>query len=157
MTRRSVFAVVLAAAIIGPGCSTSGLAFRQDHRVAFIEPSDRSEVAVPFTVRWDVDDFDGTFAVLVDRTPPPPDQTIAWLFRNDDSCRVDDDCPDEARLADENIYLTATPQVVIPRVPRSTATGRDLHDVVVILLDHNGRRVGESAFRLELEIDRPGA
>jgi hypothetical protein len=108
------------------GCSLSGLNFREDTRVDVIAPADRSQVALPLTVEWTVRDFDGSFAVFVDRAPQPPGRSVAWLFRNDDGC-----------------------------IPQLTGDDvRERHEATVILLDEDGERSGESAFSVEFEIER---
>jgi hypothetical protein len=137
------------------GCSLSGLNFREDTRVDVVAPTDRSQVALPLTVEWTVRDFDGSFAVFVDRAPQPPGRSVAWLFRNDDGCIEESGCPDAAFLQLRGIYLTDEPRLVIDTIPQLTGDDvRERHEATVILLDEDGERSGESAFSVEFEIER---
>jgi hypothetical protein len=148
------------------GCGVHGLSFRQDHRVDIVSPSDRSTVTLPFDLTWTVDDFDvtgptdrphpgsGYFAVLIDRAPPPPGDTIESLFRGDDSCLASEGCPSAERLADGYVFPTATTRLRIDRLPPVTADHRAFHELVIVLLDGAGHRIGESAFRVHVEHDR---
>jgi hypothetical protein len=139
-----------------PACGVSNLSFQQDHRLTITSPANRSTVTLPVAVEWTVKDVgdSASYAVFVDRAPQPPGQTVAWLFRGDDSCATAEACADPDHLARANIYTTDETRVVIDRVPRTTASGRDLHEIVIVLLDEAGRRRGESAFRVDLEVER---
>jgi hypothetical protein len=157
--RRAVL-VVCALAVLTSGCGVSGLAFRQDDRLSFVTPRDRSEVTLPLTVRWDVRDFDvpsdGSFAVFVDRAPQPPGKHIDWLARNDDACRPADGCPDVDWFEERDIFPTSDTQLTIERLPREDDGRRDLHEITVVLLDGAGRRVGETGWTVEFQVARDG-
>ncbi len=158
------FALVAACSI---SCSTSGLAIRTDERLEILEPEDRAEVGLPVAIRWTIDDFEvtgpsdrvekdaGYFAVFVDQAPQPPGETIEWLFRDDDECRALPACPDEAFLADRDIFTTSETSVVIDSLP-TTDEEREIHNVTIVLLDGKGRRIGESAFPVEFRVERDG-
>jgi hypothetical protein len=152
--RRLAVAAVVAAAWL-PGCGVSGLSFVQDERVTITAPEDRSEIDLPFTVRWDARDFDGTFGVFVDRAPVPPGHTLEWLGRDDPLCEGRPGCIDEDWLALHDVYRTAATELTIERLPDSTRDQRrDRHEVTIVLLDGDGERVGESAFTVEFEVRR---
>jgi hypothetical protein len=154
---RAVVAAVTSLASLAPagGCSLSGLNFREDDRVDIVRPEDRQEVTLPVTIEWTVRDFDGSFAVFVDRAPPPPGRTVAWLFRNDDGCVAASGCPDAAYLRSRGIHLTEATQVVVEGVPRLAGDDvRERHRATVVLLDERGERSGESAFSVEFEVER---
>ena len=152
-------ALLVAIASLVSGCGVSGLAFRQDDRLTFVTPDDRAEVTLPVTVTWEVDDFDvgdgaGSFAVFVDRAPQPPGKTLAWLARDDDSCRADDGCPGTDWFAERDVFPTTDTELTIERLPAATDGRRELHEVTVVLLDEQGRRVGETGWTLELQVER---
>lgn len=150
---RRLAAIVLIALL--PGCSVNGLNLRQDDRVSIVAPEDRSDVDLPVTVRWTARDFDGTYAVFVDRSPVPPGRTLDWLARNDDVCRQTKGCPDTTWFADRNVLRTTSNSVTIDRLPDTARDNRrDRHEVTVVLLDQKGRRIGESAFRVEFQVRR---
>lgn len=156
---RSALTVAVAVALLSSGCGVSGLSFRQDDRLSFVSPGDRDEVTLPVTVRWDVEDFEvgdgrGSFAVFVDRAPQPPGRTLAWLARDDDTCRADDGCPGVEWYSQRDIFPTTDTELVIDRLPARTDDRREFHEVTVVLLDEEGRRVGETGWTLEFQVTR---
>jgi hypothetical protein len=158
LLRTVVVAVVLA---VAPACGVSGLSFVQDDRVDIIRPEDRSEVRLPVSVRWTVEDFEvgpgqGSFGVFVDRAPPPSGKTLAWLFRGDSGCkgsaaRV---CATPEFLGQRNVFETTRTAFTVEQVNQLTGSqaGRQLHEVTVVLLDRSGRRVGEGAWSVQFEV-----
>ena len=157
---RRALLVACAVALLTSACAVSGLSFRQDDRLSFVTPRDRSEVRLPVTVRWDVRDFDvpgdGSFAVFVDRAPQPPGKSLTWLARGDDACRAADGCPNAAWYAERDVFTTTNTAFTIERLPRQADGRRDLHEVTVVLLDAAGRRVGETGWTLQLQVARDG-
>ena len=154
--RRAALLVVLA--LVANGCAVTGIAFRQDDRLSFESPGDRDEVTLPVTVTWSVEDFDvpadGGFAVFVDRSPQPPGKTLEWLARNDDSCRADDGCPDAEWFAQRDVFPTTETSFTIDRLPARTDDRREFHEVTVVLVDGDGRRIGETGWTLEFQVER---
>lgn len=123
--------------------------------MAFVQPADREEVRTPIRFRWRAQDLPAgtTYAVFVDRSPQPPGKTVAWLFRDDESCQRDPSCPDAEFLAIRDVYLTDRPEITIERVRRrDEERRREIHVVTVVLLDADGRRMGESAFSREVQV-----
>jgi hypothetical protein len=139
------------------GCVPQGLAFRVDDRLSFVAPEDRSTVTLPVRIDWEVRDVDvDSFAVFVDRAPMPPNEPLRWLARNDTSCREQDGCPDEEYLNSRGVYTTTETELVLEQVPRTTDRDerKERHRAVVVLLDREGRRIGESAFEIEFDVER---
>jgi hypothetical protein len=152
------------------GCVSQGLAFRVDDRVEITSPKDRAEVTLPVTVRWSVRDFEviepgtssslprgkaGYFAVFIDGTPQPPGKSLAWLARNDRSCRPADGCPDAEYLAARNVYSTSALDITFEQLPRpSNEKHKERHTVTIVLLDPSGKRIGESAFQATFIVTR---
>lgn len=165
-----VAVVTLIACVVSlSGCGVRGLNFVEDDRVTITSPDDRAEVRLPLTVSWSARDFDvtgpdggtrrdaGYFGVFVDRAPQPPDRTQAWLVRNDPRCASDPSCPDEGFLAQRDIHSTTQTSFVIERLPQPSGEAerrREFHEVTIVLLDGRGRRIGESAFVRQFEVDR---
>ena len=158
-----------ALSLLSSGCVAQGLAFRVDERVTIDAPKARSEVSLPVTVRWSVKDFQvvapgvggtasedaGYFGVFVDRTPQPPGKTLAWVARKDRSCRPSDGCPDAEYLAARNIYSTSDTSITFEQLPRpSDRDKKERHNVTIVLLDAQGRRIGESAFYVDFIVTR---
>lgn len=137
------------------GCGVEGLNFVQDDRVTITSPRDRAEVELPVTIRWTSRDFDGTYAVFVDRAPVPPGRTLDWLARDDELCQETAGCPNETWLRDRYVYGTAKTSLEIDDLPDATDDARrDFHEATVVLLDRGGRRIGEAAFTVEFQVAR---
>jgi hypothetical protein len=151
-------ALLLVLALVANGCAVTGIAFRQDDRLTFESPDDREEVTLPVTVTWSIDDFDvpteGGYAVFVDRSPQPPGKTLEWLARNDDSCRADDGCPDEEWFSQRDVFPTTETSFTIERLPARSDDRREFHEVTVVLIDRDGRRIGETGWTLEFQVER---
>lgn len=164
--RRPLSAVALLATVLCTACVPQGLAFRLDDRLSITAPSDRQEVTLPVTLRWEVEDFEvaepgstpredaGYFAVFVDRAPMPPGEELAWLARDDKGCRVGDGCPDAEYFSNLGVYTTSKTELVLEQVRARNTAGRERHVATIVLLDGAGRRIGESAFDVVFDIDR---
>ena len=148
-------------------CVPEGIAFRVDERLTFVAPEDRSTVALPLTLDWDIRDFDvvdpggpvredaGYFAVFVDRSPIPPGKPLRWLARKDNSCRTADKCPDAEYLSARGVYTTTETELVLQQLPRTSDDDRrERHRATIVLLDASGARIGESAFEIVFDVER---
>lgn len=163
--RDSVVALILLALTLS-ACGVDGLNFREDDRLQFTSPEHRSTVSLPVTLRWDIEDFEvtgptdetepdaGYFAVFVDRAPQPPGESLSWLVRDDPQCVSDPDCPDGEDLAQLGVYPTDETQLTLDVLQDLSQTNQRFHEVTVVLLDGHGRRIGESAFAIEFQVDR---
>lgn len=168
-----VLLTVLLVAVGGSSaCVADGLAFRTDTRVEITSPEDRSEVTLPLTVSWTVRDFRivepgdevgegqdaGYFGVFVDRAPQPPGETVGWVARDDPGCRPVDGCPDEEYLAVRGVYETTDTSMTFNQLPQPVGdpATRERHTVTIVLLDTEGRRIGESAFSVDFTVEREG-
>lgn len=154
MKRTAALLVVL---LLASACGVNGLSFREDDRVKIVTPGTNDRVNLPLEVRWTVRDFDGYFAVFFDRSPMKPNQGLVSLVPEDDACRTAPGCPDRQWLADRGIFVTDTPSLAVETLEdrRRNNRTKDRHEVTIVLLDRNGRRVGESAFVREFIVDRP--
>lgn len=169
MRLRPLFRVATLALVVTTlqGCGTTGLNFVKDERVEIVAPGDRAKVPLPVTVRWEVRDFEvtgpdgssrsdaGYFGVYVDRAPQPPQQTQAWLLRDEQNCLGG--CESPTALASRNIHSTQETEFTIGRLPQPASDAvrrREFHEVTIVLLDGRGRRIGESAFIRQFEVDR---
>jgi hypothetical protein len=167
--RARAIAVGLAAvaSILLSGCVPQGLSFRVDDRVDITAPKDRAEVTLPVTVSWTVRDFTvdksgapgakdtGYFGVFVDRAPQPPGKPLSWVARKDRTCRASDGCPDDEYLAARGIYSTTDTHITFEQLPRpSNDHQKERHSITVVLLDPAGKRIGESAFQVDVTVLR---
>jgi hypothetical protein len=157
---------VVAALLLATACSGS-MQYKNDHRIAITAPKNRSDVSVPFTVRWTYKDFRvtgatpaadrtaGYFAVFIDRSPMPAGQDMRWLARSDRSCAKTQGCPDAQYLADHHVFTTSDPQLTVSTLPSTNIrTATERHEVTVVLLDGTGHRIGESAWYVAVNYKR---
>jgi hypothetical protein len=155
VTRRLALAVAAVVVLVTPACGVHGLDFVKDERVHITAPKPNREVRVPFTVRWSAEDFVGSYGVLIDRAPPQPGRDMASLADGDSVCKATKGCPDAAYLASHRAYTTSDTSFRVEQLPELTRDRRrEAHEVTVVLLDEDGHRIGESAFRVEFHIRR---
>ena len=133
--------LVLSCGLVLGSAGCSGLQFVDDRALALLSPRDDATVTVPLTIRWRLAHDEpelGTFAVYVDRVPPRSGQ------RDDDK---------------KGVFLTTSTSLVLTRddlPPRvGTREGeRNKHEITVVLLDAHGRRLGERAALVTVEVRR---
>jgi len=154
--RRGPLVSVAVTVSLLPGCALNGLAFKQDDRVEITSPGSNETLALPLTISWSVEDFDGNFAVFIDRSPMAPSNDLLSLVPRTDPCRTRSSCPDDEWLADHNVYVTDRTSVEVTslRDRRATSRSEDRHELTIVLLDEDGTRLGESAFVREFIVDR---
>jgi len=165
-------AIVLLLALLFPACAVHGLNFRQDKRLTIITPKDRAKVRLPVTIQWTLYDFRitgpdsedrrdaGYFGVYVDRAPQPPGETQVSLVKDDPPCRRQpSSCETADYLNQANIFAVTTTTFTIdqlPAPPTNAVKRRELHEMTIVFLNGRGERIGESAYRLQFEVDRSG-
>ena len=134
----------------------------QDRRVDIVRPRDRDEARLPVRVEWSVKDFAtgagrGAFGVFLDRAPQPSGKTQAWLFRGDDACKGSGKsvCATPEFLAQRNVYRTTSNRFTVTNVARvpDNEGRREFHEVTIVLLDREGRRVGEGAWSVQFQLE----
>lgn len=159
MIRRPLFAaLVVALAAPLAGCRVSGLDLVQDDRVDIVAPRDREEVTLPLQVKWTARDFTvastanpdgGFFGVFADINPPPPGEDLEYLV--DENCRRLPNCPSVGYLNDRGIFWTTDTQLTIDLLSPAI----DRHEVTIVYLDRNLKRIGDGAFWVTFEVDDP--
>lgn len=156
---RPTTAVALALVMfVVSGCIPDGLAFRQDHRLSIGTPDGRSEISTPFEVSWLLEEprsDEQRFAVLVDRFPPRPGQSIETLLPAElrEPSRCDVVCRTVA-LESRNVFVTDLTSLTITRLPIRRGVSDEQqrrHEISVIVLDDGLRRVGESVAWIEID------
>jgi hypothetical protein len=159
VTRRRLGAALVLVTLGLGACGGEGrLAFTRDERVEIVQPDNESEVRLPVRLRWtaDIERRPGGgpyFAVFVDRAPVAPGQSLRVLA--DDSCNRTRGCPDADYFRDRFVYVTDERSLLLDTVPRRTAqrTGaEDRHEAIIVLIDDEGRRIGEAAYRVSFEV-----
>lgn len=163
---RARAAAALAFLMVLSGCADHGLLFAQDRRVEIDFPEQNDEVTLPLTVRWslaegvEVGRDIASFAVLFDAEPPPPLKTLDWLARSDVECERTPGCPDAEYLATRGIFTTTRTQLriddLLPLAGVDVEKGdRDVHDVTIVVLGPDGRRLNEAFWSRTFEIAHP--
>jgi hypothetical protein len=164
---RGGFFVVLGLVILASSaCATSlsGLDFRTDKRLSFVEPHSRQQVALPVHLAWTMKDFTlaapgseapsssaGYFAIFVDGTPIKPGQSMRAVAHGDPTCENNPKCPGKGYLAERQIYATTGTSYVLHNVLPLANNDQhvQLHEAVVILMDTSGHRIGESSWDID--------
>lgn len=150
---------LIALFLLTTACGVHGLSFVQDKRVHITAPRERSKLSLPVTVTWTAKSFSGAFGVLVDQAPPRTGETLPWLFRGRDTCRGDAGeklCATPAFLAGQNVFHTTKRHFTVERVNRFTGNDRrrQFHELTIVLLDREGRRIGEGAWSVQFEVNK---
>ena len=121
------------------GCGVSDLALREDDRVSITSPGDGDDVRLPLTVRWTASDLDiggpdgVTFGVVIDDALPRP-----------------------GKEADDSVLRTTETSIELDQLGSANRPGgRGGHEITVILLDDEGRRQGEGAWRIRIDLEDP--
>lgn len=159
-TRRGLLpTLALAGVLVTSACAFDGLAFVQDTRLAISAPTPRETVELPVTVTWetteDVLPPGGAYGVYVDGRPQPPGEPLSWFAIDDDACERDPTCPDEDYYRRRDVHVTDRGSFTIEQLPTTSDDGRrERHEVTVVLLDAETRRIGESAWSIEFELER---
>ncbi|HEX2040793.1 MAG TPA: hypothetical protein VHF47_13800 [Acidimicrobiales bacterium] len=152
---RRLIAVAAAVVVLGSGCAARGLSFVQDDRVQDVRPRAGATVRLPLELTWS-SDFDGRFGVFLDRAPMRPGRGLESLVPEDDPCRQEPTCPDAEWLSQRGVFVTDEPRLHLEVLPdrRKNNRSKDRHEAVIVLLDRDGVRVGESTFVTEFVVDR---
>lgn len=156
-TIRGVVTVLAMCLALG-ACGTNGLEFSRDGRLLVVSPRQRAEVHLPVRISWRtrglaVDGGEPYFAVFLDRAPVHPGQSLRAVA--DDACNRTPGCPDAQYLRDRNVFVTKANSVTVDAVPKHSGqrTGAsEAHEAVVVFVDAQGRRIGESAHTVQFTV-----
>jgi hypothetical protein len=149
MYARRAVALVLCGALFG--CSAQDLAFRTDERLQILNLTDRSTIEIPFALQFSFAgelsaDGVSAFGILIDWTPPPPGKSLASLLDRDPACRGEAGCPG-GYLERNRIIVTTSTSYLMDNVGIGTnkRERRSFHEVTVVLVDSQGRRISEAS------------
>ncbi len=152
------------------GCTFTNIDLEQDDRLEIVAPDYNANVKLPFTIRWNVNDFTitppngdpsddaGYFALFFDRAPVAPGQKLESIAADDEACVQSPKCPGEKYLNQRHIYTTTETSLNIKSLPDIRPSERpetdDRHGLTIILLNGANERIGESSFYVEFIVDR---
>jgi hypothetical protein len=86
--------------------------------------------------------------------PMPPGADLGWVADGDNACASTPGCPDERYLADRFVFTTEAPELSLDMLPSTSRASRsDHHEITIVLLDGTGRRIGESAWYVEVRVE----
>ncbi|CAB4721591.1 unannotated protein [freshwater metagenome] len=168
--RRAVVAALVAVGVLAcSGCvDLAEMQFVKDHRLQFTAPDAYELVELPLEVTWTMEDFEvldrsekaeptdaaGYYAVFVDRAPVKPGRTLADVGDGDPQCEDNPRCTSKDYLAAAGVYTTRKPSITLSLVnPLSSKARIQLHQVTVVLLDSEGRRIGEHAWFRQFKLE----
>jgi hypothetical protein len=167
-----VAGLLLATLVTGCGMThMQDLNFTIDDRLQFVSPADRSLEDQPVTVSWTMRGFTvaargsapptrdaGYFAVFVDQAPIKPGQTMKAIAHGDRYCERSPTCPDKAYLRAHAVYTTTETRITLPQIPSFTGVKQkvQMHSITIVLMDTAGRRIGESAWELDVRLPKVG-
>ena len=156
---RALLALLAATLLMLTGCGVSGLSFAQDQRVDIVRPDDRKTISLPLTVEWTVKNFavgdgQGSFGVFLDRAPQPSGRTLSWPFRGDRSCKGTGAalCAQPDFLAQHSVYQTTLRSFRVEQVSRISGSSTRQHELTIVLLGPDGKRVSEGAWSLLFKV-----
>jgi hypothetical protein len=136
--------------------SSCDLTFSASHEVAVVSPTQEQLVSLPVVFRWSsTARADRYFAVFVDRAPIAPGQSL--LAVASPACRRTPGCFDVAYLAQHDVFVTSSHTLKLDQVPSPstallTTQAPGVHQATIVVLDGEGRRVGESATTVEFRV-----
>lgn len=160
----------LSAGLAGCGFGFSGLQFVADKRLHITAPRSLALVHVPVTLRWRISAFTitgphrgpasertGYFAVFVDLAPVRPGQTLRAVAAGDPACLRTPGCPNPTYLAARGVYTTTQTSLTLSNIPPVNSYQQiQLHEVTIVLLNTDGRRIGESAWYIDFRLSQGG-
>lgn len=121
------------------GC-LKGRHFHVQDDIRFIEPLQGDFVQTPLQLRWENGGLPAQrYAVFLDRAPIAPKQSIQDLETSERS----------------NIFETTATELLLEFVsPRSTSVlgRRNVHRIVVIAIDKNGRRMSDESAAIDFTV-----
>ena len=155
--RRAAVLLVLGLTFL-PACGRD-LAFREDDRVDIVRPGDRADVKLPVKLQWTAKlehpSAGGPYyAVFLDKAPIRPGQSLRAI--GDDTCGKTPGCPDLQYLRDRYVFVTDKTSLTLDAVPQTSSSERtgakNRHEATIVLIDADGRRIGESAYAVEFAV-----
>jgi hypothetical protein len=152
--------VIVFVAVAMTSCRLSGLQFTNNAQLKITEPSNLGTVKLPVTIRWRAPGLgraDGVakFAVFLDGAPLlAVGQDLDDLA--DPECKLTPGCPDKSYLEQEDVFLTSSHSIRFDQLPNDSEVdgpgSPNLHEVTIMLLDRQGRRIGEGAWTVQFVV-----
>ena len=142
------------------------LSFRPDRRLSMVSPGPEEEVGLPVTITWDAKDFElvngNHFGVFINEEIPSPDSIVRMRVctKLEQLPPTPGDFRPPCNDQRETIRFTTDTSMTIdcfePHFGRGARRMND-HRVSVVLLDKDGRRIGEAAADVPFRVDAAAA
>ena len=152
------FWAVLVLVVAAAGCSTQGLVLTQPDQLRNLKPANLSTAKkMPVEISWDAAPLTNgdRYLVFIDQFPMAPGDSIRSLAN--DTCKATPGCPNTAYLQQNFIYPTKANHVKILALPlQGPFPVNDLyglHLATIIIVDHDGDRVGEQFWSTSFFVD----
>ncbi|MHB8465749.1 MAG: hypothetical protein ACYDD7_13075 [Acidimicrobiales bacterium] len=159
MTRRvRVLAVALAAtsaALALSACNGVDPLLKRGKAVTFRAPRNGAAVTLPVTVRWSGTlPRGGSYGVMIDAAPPPPGKSIWSLVSDKVGCFSVQLCHTEQNLQAHGADFTSASSYEFSDTTFATGSRRGHHEVTIVILDRDLRRVDENAYTVAFNVGR---
>lgn len=153
-------ALIATMASLTTGCRASGMIFTKSSGFRIVSPSSFSSVSLPLTVSWTEGapfQSGDKFAVFIDRGSIGIGDNVRSLIPK--SCREVSTCSQDQYLQQQDVYVTTSASLNLPTLPSTSLTGhssgKEDHEIVVVVLDGSGHRVGEQYASVDFVYNRP--
>jgi len=162
VARFGVSAVLVGVMAASSACRSTGLVFRADRSLQIVNPVQNALVTLPLRLRWTTTSLPPgakRYAIFVDRAPVRPGRSLRDIA--DSTCQRLPGCPDETYLEQRNVYETSAPTLMLASLPdqraRNRTSARDVQELTIVVLDDQGRRIGEAFYSVSFRVRRGAA
>lgn len=135
--------------------------FTKSSAFRILTPASFSSVNLPLTVSW----TEGApyrpgdkFALFLDRGSIGIGNSILHLIP--ESCRKVPSCSEDQYLQQQDVYVTTATSISLVNLPSTSLTGhssgKEDHEIVVVVLDSSGKRIGEQYASVDFIYQRRG-
>ena len=137
------------------------MVFTKSSSFRILSPRSFATVNLPMTISW----TEGApyrpgdkFAIFLDRGSIAVGKSVLSLIPS--SCREVPSCSQDQYLQRENVFVSTTSSISLPTLPSTSLTGhssgKEDHEIVVVVLSDSGQRVGEQYASVDFIYDRRG-
>jgi hypothetical protein len=166
LARRALVAVAAASLLSSAACANQQ--FTADHRIHFTSPKAGAKTTTPVHVTWTYHGFtptgfdgqrnktEGQFALFLDTSPIKAGQRLTKIIKKDAACLgKEKTCLDANALSDHYVFLSTGTSMEFDTLPHVSASGKtETHELILVLVDGQGYRIGESAWHVTFRVKK---